>query len=97
MAGGSVETSWALIPDFGLTPDRFLQLKEMVSSWGGPGTLVLVTHALTIAPVAAFMPGQAEIVVLQPTPGHPRGGTLVGKIDAPRLPVREGDARRQED
>ena len=88
---GSVETSWALLPDIGPTPSRFLQLKELVSSWSGPGTLVLVTHAMTIAPVAGFMPRQAEIVVLQPAPGHPRGGTIVGKIEAPRLPAPAGE------
>jgi len=83
MAVGNVETSWALIPDRGPSPTRFLQLKEMVSSWSGPGTLVLVTHALTVAPLAGFLPAQAEIVVVKPAPDNPRGGTVVGRI-APR-------------
>jgi phosphohistidine phosphatase SixA len=84
MAIGSVETSWALLPDVGPGPVRFLELKEMVSSWRGPGTLVLVTHALTVSPLTGFLPEQAETVVLQPTAGSPRGGSLVGRIAPPR-------------
>lgn len=41
--------------------------------FSGPGTLVLVTHALTVGPLTGFLPEQAETVVLQPTPGNPRG------------------------
>ena len=84
MAVGSVETSWALLPDMGPSPVRFLELKEIVSSWRGPGTLVLVTHALTVRPLTGFLPEQAETVVLKPAPGNPRGGSLVGKIAPPR-------------
>ena len=84
MAVGSVETSWALLPDTGPSPVRFLELKELVSSWRGPGTLVLVTHALTVSPLTGFLPEQAETVVLQPTAGSPRGGNLVGRIAPPR-------------
>ena len=84
MAIGSVETSLALLPDTGPSPVRFLGLKEMVSSWRGPGTLVLVTHALTVRPLTGFLPEQAETVVLRPAPANPRGGSLVGRIAAPR-------------
>jgi len=84
MAVGSVETSWALLPDMGPSPVRFLELKELVSSWRGPGTLVLVTHGLTVRPLTGFLPEQAETVVLQPTPESPRGGTLVGRIAPPQ-------------
>jgi len=83
MAIGSVETSWALLPDTGPSPARFLELKEMVSSWRGPGTLVLVTHALSVRPLTGFLPAQAETVVLQPAPENPRGGSLVGRIAPP--------------
>jgi phosphohistidine phosphatase SixA len=84
MAVGAVETSWDLLPDAGPSPVRFLALKEMVSSWRGPGTLVLVTHALTVGPLTGFLPAQAETVVLQPSPDNPRGGTLVGRIAPPQ-------------
>ena len=84
MAVGPVETLWALLPDTGPSPVRFLELKEIVSSWRGPGTLVLVTHALTVRPLAGFLPEQAETVVLKPAPGSPRGGSLVGRIAPPQ-------------
>jgi phosphohistidine phosphatase SixA len=84
MAVGSVETSSALLPDASPDQARFAELRELVSSWRGPGTLVLVTHALTIRPLTGFLPAQAEIVVLEPESGNPRGGRLVGRIAPPR-------------
>src|SRR5262245_61842762 len=54
MAVGPVETSWALLPG------RLSELKEMISSWRGPGTLVLVTHGQTVRPLTGFLPDQAE-------------------------------------
>ena len=84
MSVGTVETSFALLPDIGGASVRFLELKQIVSSWRGPGTLVLVTHALTVNPLATFMPGQAEIVVVKPSAESPRGGDVVGRIPPPR-------------
>jgi phosphohistidine phosphatase SixA len=84
MAVGEVETSWALVPDTGPSPTRFLLLKELVSGWRGPGTLVLVTHALTMAPLTGgYMAGQAETFVIKPAGDSPRGGTVVGRIATP--------------
>jgi phosphohistidine phosphatase SixA len=54
MAVGAVETSWTLLPDTGSSAIRVLGLEEMVSSWRGPGTLVLVTHALTVGRLTGF-------------------------------------------
>jgi phosphohistidine phosphatase SixA len=90
MAVGTVETSWNLLPDTGSTAIRVVGLEEMVSSWRGPGTLVLVTHALTVGRLTGFTLEQAETLVLQPTPeklpvGHlPRGGRLAGRIPPPQ-------------
>lgn len=90
MAVGSVETSWALLPDMGSSAIRVVALEEMVSSWRGPGTLVLVTHGLTVGRLTGFTLEQAETLVLQPTPeklpvGHlPRGGSLTGRIAPPQ-------------
>jgi phosphohistidine phosphatase SixA len=84
MGVGEVETSFALLPDMGPSPVRFLALKQIVSSWRGPGTLVLVTHALTVRPLTGFLPAQAETDVLQPASENPRGGNLVGRIAPPR-------------
>jgi phosphohistidine phosphatase SixA len=90
MAVGSVEPSRALLPDMGSSAIRVLELEEMVSAWRGPGTLVLVTHALTVGRLTGFSLEQAETLVLQPIPekppvGHlPRGGSLVGRIAPPQ-------------
>ncbi|HKW93740.1 MAG TPA: histidine phosphatase family protein [Methylomirabilota bacterium] len=82
MAVGQIETSWALVPDRDpKAPTRLPELRELVSGWRGSGTLVLVTHALTIQPLAGFLPAQAEIVVFKPMPGaEPR---LIGSIAPP--------------
>ena len=90
MAIGAVETAWVLLPDMGSSATRVLGLEEMVSSWRGPGTLVLVTHGLTVGRLAGVTLEQAETLVLQPTPeklpvGHlPRGGRLAGRIPPPQ-------------
>ena len=85
MAVGPAESSWALVPD--MKPNvtvRLLELKEMVSTWSGPGTLVLVTHALTVRPLIGILPDQGETVVLKPTPGRGPGVHVVGRIAAPQ-------------
>jgi phosphohistidine phosphatase SixA len=85
MAVGPVEKSWALVPDRAPSvPVRLLELKEMVSAWRGPGTLVLVTHALTVGPLVGFLPNQGETVVLKPGPASGAGPDLVGRIAAPQ-------------
>ena len=85
MAVGPVETSWALVPDTAPSaPTRLLELKEVVSAWRGPGTLVLVTHAFTVRALMGFLPTQGEIVVLKPGFSSSAGADLVGLIAAPR-------------
>jgi phosphohistidine phosphatase SixA len=85
MAVGPVESSWALVPDRDPSaPVRLLELKEIVSAWRGPGTLVLVTHALTVRALLGFLPIQGETVVLKPGPGSAGGANLVGLIAAPQ-------------
>ena len=90
MAVGSVQTSWALLPDTGSSTIRILELEEMVSSWRGPGTLVLVTHGLTVGRLTGVALDQAETLVLQPAReklavGHlPRGGSVAGRIAPPQ-------------
>ena len=84
MAVGRVESSRTLVPDMnGLPPDRLRELREIVSTWRGPGTLVLVTHALTIQALIRSSPAQAETVVLRPTPGVEPGAVVVGRIAPP--------------
>jgi phosphohistidine phosphatase SixA len=62
------------------SPDRLAVLKQMVSAWRGPGTLVVVTHALTVQGLVGIMPGQAETVVLRPKTGSEPGVEVVGRI-----------------
>ena len=89
MAVGDVEMSASLLPDMSSVPTRALALEEMVSSWRGPGTLVLVTHGLTVGRVTGFTLQQAETLVLQPIKEKvpagqlPRGGSFVGRIAPP--------------
>jgi phosphohistidine phosphatase SixA len=85
MAVGPVETSWALVPDMQASaPVRLPELKKLVSAWRGPGTLVLVTHALTVRALLGFLPTQGETVVLKPGSGDSAAADLVGLIAAPQ-------------
>jgi phosphohistidine phosphatase SixA len=85
MAVGPVEESWALVPDRdSSSPVRLVELKEIVSAWRGSGTLVLVTHALTVRALLGFLPIQGETVVLRPGTGGAVGANLVGLIAAPQ-------------
>jgi len=81
---GPAEPTWVLLPDVGPAPSRQLMLRKIVSEWKGPGTLVLVTHALTVQPLTGFLPMQAEMVVLRPGSGEWRGADLLGRIPASR-------------
>jgi broad specificity phosphatase PhoE len=82
MAVGQVESSWALVPDRDAgNRVRLGELNEIVSGWRG--TLVLVSHGFTIRPLIGFIPEQAEVVVLKPTPGSGSGVRVVGRIAAP--------------
>jgi broad specificity phosphatase PhoE len=85
MAVGQVESSWALVPDRDSNaPVRLRELKEIVSSWRGPGTLVLVTHGFTIRPLIGIILDQAETAVLRPTPGIEPGFQVVDRIAPPQ-------------
>src|SRR5262244_2451831 len=84
MAVGPVESSWALVPDSDpRSPVRLPELRELVSGWHGPGTLVLVTHALTVRALLGFLPTQGETVVLKPAANGAAGAELVGLIAPP--------------
>ena len=81
---GAVESEWIVAASADKSPERLAALKQMVSGWRGPGTLVVVTHALTVQGLVGIMPGQAETVVLRPKSGMEPGVDVVG-----RIPVRE--------
>ena len=82
MALGPVDKTWAAAAS-SKSPDRLAALKQIVSGWRGPGTLVVVTHALTVQSLVGIMPGQAETVLLRPTPGTEPGVDVVGRIPVP--------------
>lgn len=87
MAVGPVERSWALVPATATNPNApaaLRALKEMVSSWRGPGTLVLVAHGLTARALLGIVPDQAETIVLKPAPGSASGAHVVGRIPPPQ-------------
>jgi phosphohistidine phosphatase SixA len=81
---GAVESTWALVPDVGPGDRvRLRELKEIVAAWRGPGTLVLVTHALTVRALLGFLPLQGETVVLKPGDASV-GASVVGMIPPPQ-------------
>ncbi|MGH7304716.1 MAG: histidine phosphatase family protein [Candidatus Rokuibacteriota bacterium] len=85
MAVGQVESAGALLPDRDPNiPVRLRELKEIVSNWRGPGTLVLMTHGFTIRPLIGIITDQAETVVLRPTPGIEPGAHVLGRIAPPQ-------------
>lgn len=82
MALGSVDSTLAVAAS-DKSPERLATLKQIVSGWRGPGTLVVVTHALTVQSLVGLLPGQAETVVLRPRPGKEPGVDVVGRIPVP--------------
>ena len=82
MALGPVDNTWTAAAS-DKSPDRLATLKQIVSAWRGPGTLVVVTHALTVQALIGIMPGQAETVVLRPTRGSEPGFDVVDRIPEP--------------
>jgi phosphohistidine phosphatase SixA len=88
MAVGPVETSWALVPATDRNPTApaaLAAVKDIVANWRGPGTLVLVTHGLTVRALTGIVPDQAEMVVLRPTSSSGSPAHVVGRIAPPRL------------
>ena len=82
MALGPVESVLA-VASSNRRPERLDELKQMVATWRGPGTLVLVTHAFTVQALVGILPEQAETVVVKPKLDR-AGMDLVGRISSPR-------------
>ena len=83
MALGPVESVMAVASSERST-ERLVVLKQIVTDWRGPGTLVLVTHAYTVRALVGIMPEQAETVVVRPRLGDQEGMDVVGRISPPR-------------
>ena len=82
MGLGPVDGAWAVAAS-DRSPERLAAMKQMLASWRGPGTLVVVTHALTVQALVGIMPGQAETVVVRPKLGKEPGVEVVGRIPVP--------------
>jgi phosphohistidine phosphatase SixA len=80
---GPVERSWPAASSE-RNADRLGALKQLLADWRGPGTLVVVTHALTIQALVGIMPVQAATVVVRPRPGPEPGVEVVGRIPVPK-------------
>jgi phosphohistidine phosphatase SixA len=83
LALGPVDNTWAVAAS-DRSPERLAALRQTVSSWRGPGTLVVVTHALTVQALVGIMPDQAETVVLRPRRGPEPGVDVAGRIPVPK-------------
>lgn len=82
MVLGPVDGTWAVAAS-DKSPERLAALRQMLANWRGPGTLVVVTHALTVQALVGVMPGQAETVVVRPKLGKEPGVEVVGRIPVP--------------
>lgn len=58
-------------------------MRALVAGWRGPGTLVLVSHGVTIGALTGVRPQSAETVVLRPAAEMADGFTIVGRIPPP--------------
>jgi len=83
MGLGPVDNTWAVAAS-DRSPERLAALRQMLADWRGPGTLVVVTHALTVQGLVGILPNQAETVVVRPKLGQEPGVEVVGRIPAPR-------------
>jgi phosphohistidine phosphatase SixA len=67
-------------------PDREAKVaafRKLIREWRGPGTLVLVTHGISMRAVVGTEGGEAGIVVVRPDPASADGFRLVGTIPPP--------------
>jgi phosphohistidine phosphatase SixA len=82
MGLGPVEGTWAVAAS-DKSPERLAAMRQILATWRGPGTLVVVTHALTVQALVGIMPGQAETVVVRPKLSKEPGVEVVGRIPVP--------------
>ncbi len=58
-------------------PQQTAAVREIVSSWQGPGALVLVTHFVNVRALTGLQTAEGEAIVLRPTD---TGFDIVGRI-----------------
>lgn len=67
-------------------PDRDAKVaafRKLIREWKGPGTLVLVTHGISMRAAVGTEGGEGGIVVVRPAPAPAEGFRLVGIIPPP--------------
>ncbi len=63
--------------DSALSADRTRAAQQMLSTWRGPGVLVVVTHQVNITALTDVVPSSGEGVVVKPTA---EGAQVLGRI-----------------
>lgn len=63
--------------------EQIATFRELVRSWRGPGTLLVITHGTTIHALTRVSAYQAETVVLAPDPASAEGFRVIGSIPPP--------------
>jgi phosphohistidine phosphatase SixA len=54
--------------------------RAIVAAWGGPGTLVVMTHGANIRPLTGIMPEEGGVVVVKAEPAAPEKLRVLGRI-----------------
>jgi hypothetical protein len=54
--------------------------RATIGAWGGPGTLVVVTHGQNIMAMLGIHPREGEIIVVAPDPASENKMRLIGRI-----------------
>jgi phosphohistidine phosphatase SixA len=72
-----------MLPNPERKAEQLRTFRELVRSWTGPGTLVVVSHGTTIQALTGTTPYQAEIVVVAPQRSGAAAFTVVGRIPPP--------------
>ena len=56
------------------------ETRARVTTWTGPGTLVMVTHQVNITALTGIFPASGEVIVLTPAPDQPAGFVVTSRI-----------------
>ena len=65
--------------DAGTEAAQTAEVRARVAAWGGPGTLVLVTHQVNVTALTEIFPAAGEIIALAPTE-RASGFSIVGRV-----------------
>ena len=66
--------------DAGTEAAQTAEVRARVAAWGGPGTLVLVTHQVNVTALTDIFPAAGEVIVLAPEAERGFGFSIVGRV-----------------